>query len=163
MDRFWSKVFIPFHEDGCWHWRASNNKKGYGQFWFKGKMIRAHRFSYELEGGIIPEGFDLHHVCENQGCVNPSHLKIVAHERHRSKHTKSHCYRGHERILENLTSSKGCSICQKINGKEYYQANKEMVKARSLEYHYNNREELNAKRRKRHHEAKQRGLNNGTF
>lgn len=69
--RFWAKVNKT---DTCWHWTAGCNPKGYGKFWCNGATVSAHRYSYELENGPVPDGLDLLHSCDNKKCVRPSHL-----------------------------------------------------------------------------------------
>jgi hypothetical protein len=66
--------------NGCWIWQKYKDKDGYGQFKFNGVAWRAHRFSYELYVGPIPEGMDLDHTCHIRRCVNPEHLEPVTHE-----------------------------------------------------------------------------------
>jgi hypothetical protein len=70
-ERFLEKVIKT---DGCWIWASSKNNDGYGHFRFGGKMVRAHRASYHLFRGEIPEGCVIAHKCDNPGCVNPDHL-----------------------------------------------------------------------------------------
>lgn len=62
---------------GCWDWIGHVNSCGYGQFKVAGRAVYAHRFSYLLEHGPIPDGKELHHTCERRRCVNPSHLQPV--------------------------------------------------------------------------------------
>ena len=74
VKRFWDKVNI-LSKDECWEWTASLSKKGYGQFWYKGKLIKAHRFSWELYNKRkLPKGKQSLHNCDNPTCVNPKHL-----------------------------------------------------------------------------------------
>ena len=65
--------------DGCWIWTGSRRgvevKNGhYGGFWKDGKSVLAHRMSYELFVGPIPEGMFVLHKCDVPLCVKPEHL-----------------------------------------------------------------------------------------
>lgn len=76
-ERFWEKVLKT---ESCWHWRGSKTRKGYGNFFGPDrKVVRAHRYSYELAKGPIPEGLELDHLCRNRACVRPDHLDPVTH------------------------------------------------------------------------------------
>ncbi len=77
LERFWAKV-IRDPVSGCWVWTASKRNKGYGAFAYTvgDKMIqdRAHRFSWVIHNGEIPEGLCVLHRCDNPACVYPVHL-----------------------------------------------------------------------------------------
>jgi hypothetical protein len=77
LDRFFSFVEkTPY----CWNWIGNNhnwkgsNKNGYGRFRCKGKLYKAHRFSWLIHKGEIPDNLHVLHKCDNCSCVNPEHL-----------------------------------------------------------------------------------------
>lgn len=59
---------------GCWIWQGHTTTDGYGYARACGLMIRAHRLSYALHYGDLPEGAIICHTCDVPLCVNPDHL-----------------------------------------------------------------------------------------
>ena len=62
----------------CWIWMGSRSYHGYGLFtvWDHVKNVKAHRFSWVLHQGNIPEGLWVRHQCDVRACVNPAHLQL---------------------------------------------------------------------------------------
>lgn len=91
--------------NNCLVWQLSGLAKGYGQIWVgpgKGHMRLAHRISYELWVGPIPEGWEIDHLCKNKACIEPTHLEAVSREEHQRRTdqgafnlAKTQCPEGH--------------------------------------------------------------------
>jgi HNH endonuclease len=72
-DRLWLNVEKG---PGCWEWTASKIQ-GHARLGHEGRTVYAHRLSYEIAYGPIPDGLQIDHMCHNRGCVNPGHLRAV--------------------------------------------------------------------------------------
>ena len=120
VERFMEKIF-PEPIDGCWLWTGSADPRGYGHFFpEQRKCEQAHRFSYELYRGKIPEGKEIHHICCHKSCVNPEHLEALthlAHHRLEGNAVKTHCPQGHPYSGVNLVvepkNKRACRICKR--------------------------------------------------
>lgn len=64
--------------DGCWLWTGCVDTCGYGRFFLEGKSRAAHRISYQLHRGLVPDGLVLDHLCRIRSCVNPWHMEAVS-------------------------------------------------------------------------------------
>ena len=120
--RFWPKV--KTQESGCWEWTGALTN-GYGVFSDGHRMVRAHRFSYELVNGTILNYMTIDHLCRNHACVNPLHLEVVTRGENilrgvgltAQNAAKTSCINGHSFDAQNTYfDSHGwryCRICRK--------------------------------------------------
>lgn len=109
--RFWGHVDLsgPIPNarpdlGACWLWTGSLNNGGYGRHYITRRtQVAAHRLSYELNVGPIPDGLTIDHLCKVQRCVNPQHLEpvtmaenILRADGFSGVHArKTHCSNGH--------------------------------------------------------------------
>lgn len=72
-ERFWQNVLAE-PNSGCWLWMGSVGEHGYGQIAKDGGPKMAHRISYKMHHGNIPDGLWVLHKCDTRSCVNSEHL-----------------------------------------------------------------------------------------
>jgi hypothetical protein len=108
MTALLSRVVI---EGGCWRWTGFIDRKGYGRI---GPRL-AHRATYELLVGPIPDDLPLDHLCSNPACVNPAHLEPVttAENNQRAMRRRTHCGNGHPRTPENTYMHRDTRYCRR--------------------------------------------------
>ena len=120
---------IPEPNSGCWLWERSLDKWGYAKL----GNSTAHRKSYELAKGAIPDRLTIDHRCRVRCCVNPEHLEPVTNRvntlrgisPHARNARKTHCNGGH--LLEGLNLAvrvstvgrRRCLLCERIAGTAY--------------------------------------------
>jgi hypothetical protein len=123
MCRFLAKVNLGDPAD-CWEWTAFRDGNGYGRLQIDGLAAKAHRVSYELSVGPIPDALPLDHLCRNPPCVNPDHLEPVTHRENILRGVgmgainarRTHCAHGHEFNDENtLVTKQGNRACRPCN------------------------------------------------
>ncbi len=134
-ERFWSKVDAS---GVCWEWAASNDGKGYGQFYAgPGKVVRAHRWAYIDLCGSIPDDLTLDHLCRNTLCVNPDHLEPVTSAENKRRggskthnKAKTHCPQDHPysgyNLLVGADGWRECRICRNDRRRKYRARRREL-------------------------------------
>ena len=109
----WEKSLKERFEDriyhslcGCWLWTGRLTKKGYGTIWGSGGNLHAHRASFMLYKGEIPDGLHVLHTCDVRNCVNPDHLFLGTNlDNIKDKVLKNRTYRGENHYRSKLTES----------------------------------------------------------
>lgn len=140
QQRFMSKVIVR-PRTRCWIWIGAKSygisgkaADPYGYFLFEKKNRLAHRVSYQLHVGPIPEGKQIDHLCRHTLCVNPDHLEPVTPREnvrrgYSFKPKATHCANGHEMTAENtylkpqsttVKARRECRTCRAIQIKAHY-------------------------------------------
>lgn len=83
------KVDTPeYHEEDrgfrtpCWIWDRRYSKWGYGQKGENRVSTNAHIVYWKRKNGPVPEGCELHHMCEVRACANPDHVTPLTRQEH---------------------------------------------------------------------------------
>ena len=116
-------------ENGCRRFGKYIAPNGYGKISFQGKGDYAHRVSYILFVGPIPEGLEPDHKCRNRACINPDHLEAVTRRVNllrgetlaAAMATKTYCDSGHAFTEANTymwNSTRNCRECRKLYQRE---------------------------------------------
>jgi hypothetical protein len=144
-------VLERFHKfidktESCWFWKGCKVTGGYGEFWNGKKYVLAHRFSYEIHKGKIPDGLHIDHLCRIRNCMNPDHMEPVTKGTNTLRGfspsainaRKTSCKNGHELSGENLginsNKDRFCKICHKILVQQWQQQNKDKIKINNTKY-----------------------------
>ncbi len=138
LQRFEEKISIE-PTSGCWLWTAGVNAMGYGFIGINQRPYLAHRVSWELHNGPIPNNTLVCHHCDNPPCANPNHLFLGTHQdnsddkyrKNRAVNAQSkltHCARGHPYSGINLHISpsgyRRCRACDRDHMRISYARNK---------------------------------------
>ncbi len=118
----------PEPNTGCWLWTAGMRLNGYGQVKIRRVNQLAHRVSYQVHVGPMPEGMCVCHKCDVPCCVNPDHLFLGTQadnmrDRDRKGRCKApnagktHCKRGHAFDAANTyqkpSGGRQCRACER--------------------------------------------------
>ena len=103
-----ARLIEPEPNTGCWLWAGLLNPGGYGVLVIQDAKAlgekAAHRITWTVHRGRIPDGLVVDHLCRVRSCVNPDHLRVVtprvnALENNLSppaqSAARSHCIYGH--------------------------------------------------------------------
>lgn len=87
---------------------------GYRRIVRNGRMVYAHRWSYEQAYGPIPDGLEIGHLCHNPKCWEPTHLRAMTHAENMAmrRERQTHCKYGHPLSGDNMTISTGRRRCK---------------------------------------------------
>lgn len=108
-DRF-HHILMQSRPGDCIPWAGAKSKKGYGVLRVNGKPQYAHRVSWTIFRGPIPNEMHVLHHCDNPPCIRPSHLFLgddLANQRDsiaKGRHTAPPLVRGADHKLAKLTN-----------------------------------------------------------
>jgi len=102
----------------CWEWTGGRNREGYGVLSVGRDREYAHRFSYRIHKGEIPDGLIVMHSCDNPGCVNPLHLSAGTPK----DNTHDSMKKGRLKIPTNLKHGLMSASASPEDRREYYRA-----------------------------------------
>lgn len=115
--------WVDLSVDGCWLWIGAVNNKGYGSTSVSNRSVMAHRWSYELFVGPIPDGLHIDHLCRIRNCVRPDHLEpVTLAENNRRSSMKTSCKYGHPFDDANTyvgTTYRDCRACGRVRAAAY--------------------------------------------
>lgn len=113
---------------GCWLWAGADNGAGYGTMTLgHAKRAYAHRISFEIHRGPVPDGMHLDHLCRVRCCVNPDHLDPVsnAENARRGKaghHMKAAPFIGQAHPRSKITDAQAAAIKERAASGESHAA-----------------------------------------
>ncbi len=112
-DRFWAKVDRR-GPDECWLWTGATNGRNYGKIGL-GRQVDgtelAHRVSWKLHNGPIPEGMQVCHHCDVRYCVNPRHFFLgTSSDNHQDMVQKDRHTRGERSATAKITEAQAIEI-----------------------------------------------------
>lgn len=119
----------------CHVFRGSKGHHGHCRVLVCGKLIYVHRYIWERDVGLIPEGMVIDHQCRNPACCNVNHLRVVTVKVNATENVvgccwqllsaRTHCPQGHPFDEENTfwraDGGRRCKACHKKWKESYNQ------------------------------------------